>query len=80
MVRLYDKSRNFRLGSVKSFNSCTVSNHYTQRERPRRDGAASLFYVILSEAEDLLEINPVYLHVVAVRHQEVKVVNTLHAL
>ena len=77
---------------MKSFNSCTVSNHYTQRERPRRDGAASLFYVnltfyfiltfyvILSEAKDLLEINPVYLHVVAVRHQEVKVVNTLHAL
>ena len=67
-------SQDFRLGSVKSFKSCTVSNHYTQRERPRRDGAVSLFYAVAG----LFEIHSVNLHVVAVSHQEIKVVNALY--
>ena len=70
----YMISQDFRLGSVKSFKSCTVSNHYTQRERPRRDGAASLFYV----SPGLFEIHPVNLYVVAVCHQKIKVMDALY--
>ncbi len=37
-----NKTRSFRLGSVKNFKLYLVSNHCTQKEKPRRDGAASL--------------------------------------